>query len=75
VAARPRDADQYEVINLEALAPEDDPAGQKRRGRRWRRGRYDVADLRQLRASMGEKRLAGAVLWAADGRTGRHLLQ
>jgi len=48
-----QDADQYEVINLEALAPEDDPLGRPF-GTPLAPLRYDTADLLQLRASMGE---------------------
>lgn len=47
------DADQYEVINLEALAPVDDPLGRDE-GAALAPGRYDRDDLLKLRASMGE---------------------
>lgn len=47
------DADQYEVINLEAIAPEDDPLG-RAPGTALAPSRYDVPDLNQLRASMVE---------------------
>lgn len=47
------DADQYEVINLEALAPEGDPLGRPF-GDPLAPGRYDIADLKAIRASIPE---------------------
>jgi len=52
-AAEHPEADQYEVINLPALAEDNDPLGREL-GAPLAPNRYDLADLNQLRASMPE---------------------
>lgn len=48
------DADQWEVINLEAIAPEHDPLG-RAAGMPLAPHRYDVPDLLALKASIGDR--------------------